>query len=262
MRFNKLIKRNILTLGAIALGCISLFPANISAEESKTVDVPHYGVLADWDSLPSVYEFSYDNSDASWYWGMWRDGVSYTSPEGEFNIDVRNEVSLYSDGEYVYLDVIFATCKPEFMASVLEFRIDGQLTQFQLLKDGLGLEKYADAEAGVYEFDVNHDLGDNAGESVESAISYAYIKESGYNYEFEVKIPLTAFAEQNPDIDLENINEISFFCSNITHNYVSTTGISTFPFVLGGICLLGVGFVVYKRKSFAKNQKKAEENNE
>lgn len=251
----------------LAMAVVMLIPVSVFAQddEEKTstwitectkdhdhttecCEIPYYGTFVDWTQVPYVWEFKYDNSDAAWGWGLWEDGYSFTTPEGEYDTDVRHKISLYSDGEYLYLDVIIATVYASGgRGSTLTFTVDGVETQFNLvLEDGNSLDTYN--TVGTTQVYLNHDLGELAGEFVEGSEAYYYIKESGYNDEFEVKIPLTALADQNKDVDLENINEITFTSASLTYQGVTITGISTFPYILGGICLCAVGYVVYKRK--------------
>ena len=74
----------------------SLFKLNSSSVgDAPAVD----GSFTGWDDIPASYEFNWNKPDA------WVDGVHYTETN---STDVRHEMKLYTDGENVYLKVVFA----------------------------------------------------------------------------------------------------------------------------------------------------------
>ncbi len=236
----------------ITVSTMSIYPCQTECtldhdHQTEICEIDYYGTFLDWTTVPYVWEFVYDNSDACWGWGLWDDGFCYTTPANEYDTDVRHKIALYSDGEYLYLDIIHATVYASgARGSTLTFTVDGVVTQFQLLTEtGNSLDTVK--TAGTYEVYLVHDLGDLAGEYIEDSAAMLYVNDTLKNSEYEVKIPLSALADQNGNINLENINEITFSSASLTYKGVTITGISTYPLVLAGICIAGVGYIVYKR---------------
>ncbi len=79
-------------LGTVEEKLSSVFGSSSSA---PAVD----GSFSGWDDVPASYEFNWNKPDA------WVDGVHYTDTN---STDVRHEMKIYSDGENVYLRVVFA----------------------------------------------------------------------------------------------------------------------------------------------------------
>lgn len=215
--------------------------------QTEICEIGYYGTFLDWSTIPYSWEYGYDNSEACWIYGMWQNGLCYTTPENTYDTDVRNKIALYSDGEYLYVNVIQATVNGpnRINGTTLNFTVDGVKTGFQLV-DSTGTTLESITSQGTYEVYLKHADGSVSGEFVEDSKAYVYVNQTTYNSEFEFKLPLTALAYQNPDIDMENINEVVFNSESLTYKGVTIVGVSTFPIIFGLLCLISVSFVAYK----------------
>lgn len=220
--------------------------------ETEICEIPYYGTLLDWTTIPYSWDmYGYSSIPTAGLASGWEmannQGYHYKNSSDEYDIDIRHKIAAYSDGEYLYVDIIHATVYDTgARGTTLIFIVDGVTTQFQLVTESGTTFEQIDT-AGTYTVYLNHDLGALAGSQVEGSEAYLYVRPTLKNSEFEFKIPITALAEQNPDVDIDNINEIEFRTDSLTDNGIIITGISTYPLVLGAICIAGVGFIVYKR---------------
>lgn len=203
------------------------------------------GSFTGWDDIPASYEFNWNKPDA------WVDGVHYTETN---STDVRHEMKLYSDGENVYLKVVFARefCNGQIgNGNDYQFWIDNQqMAAYQVeWPDGSSLS-YNTAEPGVYVVDVRHRDSSWSYVLTEGAVAYYRINDGNLNNELELKIPLSEFVKQNPNINLDNYNMISFFTPNLMQDKISTGGASTGaePFAAAVLLLVPVSYIWLKRK--------------
>ncbi len=203
------------------------------------------GSFTGWDDVPASYEFNWNKPDA------WVDGVHYTETN---STDVRHEMKLYSDGENVYLKVVFAR---EFSTGQIgngndyQFWIDNeQMAAYQVEWPNGSSLSYNTAEPGVYEVDVRHRDSSWSYVLTDGAVAYYRINDGNLNNELELKIPLSEFVKQNPNINLDNYNMISFFTPNLMQDKISTGGASTGaePFVAAVFLLVPASYVWLKRK--------------
>ncbi len=185
----------------------------------------------DWGSVPASYEFVYDNSDSCWNWGMWKDGVCYKSPPGEYNTDVRHLIQFYCDGKYVYLRIVFATVfSYEACGDNYLFYLDGEQTQYQLALEGEDsiTGKTEALGYGTHQLVVEHVDSGLSGEAATGAVAYL-IKSESANTEVQMKIPLSEMWTQNEVIDLENLNTIEFRCYPLMYRNLTASGADTLP---------------------------------
>lgn len=233
-----------------------------STETGASVTTSLVGI--DWDSVPSSYEYVYDNSEGCWNWGMWKDGVCYKSPEGEYNTDVRHLMQFYCDGHYVYLRIVFATIADhEAYGDNYLFYLDGEQTQYQLALPGEKsiTGKTEDLDAGIHQLVVEHVDSGLSGEEATGAIGYL-IKNSGANAEVQIRIPLSEMWNQNTIIDLDNLNTIQFRCYPLMYRNLTASGASTFPWLGAGIAFLVIpGSTVLIKKRGKKKVKEPDEQN-
>lgn len=203
------------------------------------------GSFTGWDDIPASYEFNWNKPDA------WVDDVHYTETN---STDVRHEMKLYSDGENVYLKVVFAR---EFHNGQMgngndyQFWIDNQqMAAYQVeWPDGSSLS-YNTAEPGVYKVDVRHRDSSWSYVLTDGAVAYYRINEDNLNNELELKIPLSEFVKQNGNIDLDNYSMISFFTPNLMQDKIHTGGASSGaePFAAVVFLLIPASYVWLKRK--------------
>lgn len=203
------------------------------------------GSFTGWDDIPASYEFNWNKPDA------WVDGEHYTETN---STDVRHEMKLYSDGENVYLKVVFAR---EFKNGQVangndyQFWIDNQqMAAYQVeWPDGTSLSN-SNAEPGTYQVDVRHRDSSWSYVLTDGAVAYYHVNEDNLNNELELKIPMSEFVKQNPNIDLDNYNMISFFTPNLMQDKISTAGASTgaVPFAAAAFLVVPVSYIVLKKK--------------
>lgn len=226
--------------------------------------------LLDWDSLPSSYEFNWDNSANCWYNGCWLDvdedgdvDVKYITPEGTYDNNVRHRIQLYCDGEYVYLHIKIATIYgAKFNGENYNFNIDGHKATFAVVKDGEVITgNVSGMENGTQQVDVIHGGGAISTTIVPGAEAYFTKYENNFNAEVELKIPLSEMSRQNESIDAENVSEISFHTSNLTTGEVTAAGASTFPLMSAAAALVLIpgSTILIKKKLGKKNEKEADE---
>lgn len=212
-----------------------------SSDSAPAVD----GSFTGWDDIPASYEFNWNKPDA------WVDGVHYTETN---STDVRHEMKLYSDGENVYLKVVFARefCNGQIgNGNDYQFWIDNeQMAAYQVeWPDGSSLS-YNTAEPGVYVVDVRHRDSSWSYVLTDGAVAYYRINEGNLNNELELKIPLSEFITQNPNINLDNYSMISFFTPNLMQDKIHTGGASTGaePFAAAVFLLVPASYIWLKRK--------------
>lgn len=219
---------------------------HLDAEMGSSSDAPPIdGSFTGWDDIPSSYEFNWNKPDA------WVDGVHYEETD---STDVRHEMKLYSDGENVYLKVVFARefCNGQIgNGNDYQFWIDNQqMAAYQVeWPNGTSLS-YNTAEPGVYAVDVRHRDSSYSYVLTDGAVAYYRINEGNLNNELELKIPLSEFVKQNPNINLDNYNVIAFYTPNLMQNKIYTGGASTGaePFAAAVFTLVPASYVWLKRK--------------
>ncbi|MBQ7955511.1 MAG: PASTA domain-containing protein [Lachnospiraceae bacterium] len=217
-----------------------------------------------WDNVPFSYEYVYDNSESCWNWGMWKDGVCYKSPPGEYNTDVRHLMQFYCDGHYVYLRIVFATvyaydaCGDNYL-----FYLDGEQTQYQLALEGEEsiTGKTEDLGPGTHQLVVEHVDSGLSGEAATGAIAYL-LKSEDANTEVQMKIPLGEMWNQNTVIDLENLNTIEFRCYPLMYHNLTASGASTFPWLGAAAAMVIIpGSTILLKRRGKKKVKKPDEKN-
>ncbi len=233
---------------------------NTASDTSSTTSL----IGIDWDSVPASYEYVYDNSESCWNWGMWKDGVCYKSPQGEYNTDVRHLMQFHCDGKYVYLRIVFATvyaydaCGDNYL-----FYLDGEQTQYQLALEGEEsiTGKTEELGAGTHQLVVEHVDSGLSGEEATGAIAYL-IKSEEANTEVQMKIPLSEMWTQNTVIDLENLNTIEFRCYPLMYRNLTASGADTLPWLGAAVAFVVIpgSTVLLKRRGKKKVKEPNEEN--
>lgn len=215
---------------------------NGGSGSAPTVD----GSFTGWDDIPPSYEFNWNKPDA------WVDGTHYTDTN---STDVRHEMKLYSDGENVYLRIVYAR---EFKngqvanGNDFQFWIDNeQMAAYQVQwPDGNQLS-YNSGEPGVYMVEVRHRDSSWSYVLTDGAVAYYRINENNLNNELELKIPMSEFVKQNPNINLDNYSMIGFFTPNLMQDKIYTAGASTGaePFAAAAFLLVPTSCILIKKKN-------------
>ena len=234
---------------------------NTATSTGDRASTSQFGI--DWDSLPASYEYNWDNSVNCWYWGVWVDGVRYTTPVGQYSTDVRHKIQIYCDGTYVYTHVIFSrdywnvVCGDDY-----RYYFDNQMTAFQLTAPGGGSIEQAARRmsAGTHQIEVRHRSSWISGKNVEGAVGYLTKYEDNVNAQVEFKIPLSEMMRQNDRIDMENLGTIKFYTPNLMYRTITASGADTLPMVTAGVSLLLIPGSSIILKKFRKKKKNDEEN--
>lgn len=220
----------------------------LAAIFSDEADIVIDGDFSDWADKPYSWEFGYDNSNEVWNGWFYVDGKLEQCEKGTFNNNVRHKISLYCDGENVYVYVQLAKAyKAGFSGEDYEFTIDGQMAAFQLFTQNVDM-----TNPGVYTVDVKdrhtYALADGASAKI-------LVHEGGIYNELELMIPLTAMETHNPAIDIENIGTIQFRASHLMYRPVTTSGADTMPFVWAALALLLIPTSAFVIKKYAEKKK-------
>lgn len=207
---------------------------------------PVDGSFTGWDDVPASYEFNWNKPDAN------VDGVHYTETN---STDVRHEMKLFSDGENVYLRIVYAReFKNGQVANGNDFQFwidDQQMAAYQVQwPDGNQLS-YNSGEPGVYMVEVRHRDSSWSYVLTDGAVAYYRINEDNLNNELELKIPISEFVKQNPDINLDNYSMIGFFTPNLMQDKIHTAGASTGaePFAAAAFLLVPTSCMLIKKKN-------------
>lgn len=193
------------------------------------------GDFSDWADKPYSWEYGYDNSGEVWGDGFYVDGEKVVCEKGTFNNKVRHKISLFCDGENVYVYVQFAkTHSKAFSGMDFMFFVDGKQAAYQLFP--VGIENiYGVPEEGIYDVDVKDR---NTYQLADGASAKFLVHENGLNNELEVKIPLETLKMHNSNIDIENISTIQFKSSHLTYRPVTSSGADTLPYVWAVLALM------------------------
>lgn len=210
------------------------------------------GDFSDWADKPYSWEYGYDNSGEVWGSGFYVDGVAETCPKGTFNNKVRHKISLFCDGENVYVYVQFAkTHSKTFSGMDFIFTVDGKQAAYQLFPVGIENNDKL-PEEGIYDVNVKDR---NSYQIADGSSAKFLVHENSLNNELEVKIPLEALKMHNPNIDLENIGTIQFKSSHLTYRPVTSSGADTLPFVWAMLALLLVPTSAYLIRKYYEEKR-------
>jgi len=180
-----------------------------------------------WEALPMTYENNWDNSNNCWYYGEWINGTQYKTDVGSYDTNVRNGVQLYSDGNYVYLRVVYSLSNTSYgntNGSDFNFKFGDQVAKFQLWNNGtIDHNSYAPGSTNI---EVRNGDGSISHNLASGAYATYYKDPNGRNDEVSLAIPMEAFLEQNSNINT-NSQTITWYCPNLTYREVSCGGTST-----------------------------------
>lgn len=240
-------------------------------EESENLDmatqerpaVSQFGI--NWSSLPASYEYNWDNSANCWYWGVWVNGVKYTTPVGQYSTDVRHKMQVYCDGTYVYTHITFSRDYWNVVnGDDYRYYFDGEMAAFQLTTIGGGnIERESRRMSpGTHQIEVRHRRTQLSGTLAEGSIGYLTKFEDNVNAQVEFKIPLSEMMRQNKKIDMENVGTIQFFTPNLMYRMITCSGAGTLPLVTAGVSLLVIPGSTLFIKKYRKKKKKEEKDEE
>lgn len=248
--------KQLLTVLMIFALFVNITPIYASAASNGSSIINIDGSFHDWDGLPYSYEYNWDNPYI--YPNHWNpvtqknETLTITDENGKpYNTTIRHKMALYRDNDNVYLHIIIAdNYNSGFNGNNYIFYCDGQQVQFQVcLPSGKAVSKNSFG-AGIYTLQVRHE--DTALSSHEALNSKAILKRNanGLNDELEMKIPLSEFHRQNPNIDASNIRMLEFFTPNLMYRHIICAGTDTAPYVgiVGCMAVAGAGCYLYQKK--------------
>lgn len=219
----------------------------IAAVFSNEAEIVIDGDFSDWADKPYSWEFGYDNSNEVWNGWFYVDGQVEQCEPGTFNNAVRHKISLYCDGENVYVYVQLAKAyKAGFSGEDYEFTIDGQKAAFQLFTQNVDMKT-----PGVYTVEVKDR---NTYALADGAAAKILVHEGGINNELEVMIPLEAMKTHNAAIDIDNIGTIQFRASHLMYRPITSSGADTMPFVWAALALLLIPSSAYILKKHTEKK--------
>jgi len=246
----------------VFLICLFLITSNTTtahAATSNTFNLANNNInvngnFDDWNSVPSSYEYNWDNSDNCWNQGVWVDGVCYKTEQGKYSTDVRHKVQMHTDGENVYLHIVFSRdYEAGFNGEDYQLSVDGNTASFQIefLEGGTVTNNLDNLEPGVHEVAVKHANSSLSSTSVEGAKAYLKTNDNNVNNEIEIAIPIKSLEQQNSSINSDNISVVSFYNPNLMYRDVAVAGTSSGPYILMIIC---TGIVVITTYLFLKRK--------
>lgn len=219
------------------------------------------GYYDDWEDKPYSWEYNWDNP---WqihdYWdGTQNITKEYRDEHGNpYNLDIRHKMSLFSDGEYVYLYIkVSSNDGAGLYADDFQFWIDNEMTAFRITyPSGSSLVQHMDQiDPGIYQAEVRHGSSSISDSVVGGASAIFTKKPDNLNNEIEIKIPLSALKLQNNKINLDTMGTIEFFTPNMMYRRIANSGVSTGPTIGIMISAIFAGSLIFWTRY--KNRSKA-----
>lgn len=216
---------------------LTILPWNSQVAKAYGDDINIDGYNDDWSAIPYSWEYPNDND--------YPDGQNY------YDINSRHQMSLYTDGEYAYLHIELSTKeKSGLNGENFQFWGDDIKTVFEL--SYVGGEKInknePGREPGIYALEVRHQGGNLNNTVVLGAEATYTIKDNNENNELELKLPLSAMADQDNSIVPEDIRQIAFFCPYLMYRRIICSGVSTSPYLGIVLCVIFAGGAAYLNK--------------
>ena len=217
-------------------------------------DISIDGNFSDWNNKPYSYEYNWNNPyyvENFWDQQIGQNITKYWYDENDrpYNLQIRHKMQLYTDGVYVYLHIIIANnYTAQWNGFDYNFYVDGERASYQLQFPSYNMT------TGCNRMEVRH-RDNSMSYQVTNADAVLYVPNNYQNIELEMKIPLSSMEYQNPNIDIEHFNEISFFTPNLMYRHIYTCGSSTGPYIGIGLCVLviiGGAIIIEVKKKNAR----------
>lgn len=232
---------------AIIILCVFTFLLNITPASAETftmgtsgVPITIDGYYDDWSDKPLSYHYNWDNSENCWKWGVWIDGVCYKTPEGTYDNNVRHIIQLYSDGTNIYGHIkISRQYGAKFNGEDYQFTFNnGQQASFQItdVNGQVITNEVKNFTPGIHSVQVRHRNGSCSYQIAENSQAKLTVYDDYLFTEVEFSIPLNTCVIQNRNIDLENLEVITFFTPNLMYQKIEIHGtpILIFSILIGG----------------------------
>mgnify|MGYP003290776738 CR=1 FL=1 len=233
----KVVMALIATAVLVASNVGMVFAAGLEATSGSGSAPVIDGSFDDWDEneIPLTYHYNWNK------------------PAGEngYSTDTHHAMQLYSDGDYVYLNVTYAADYGSNVNSeCYEFNVDGQTVRYQMTWPEGTVLTGSKPEEGVYEVDLRHGGGSCSWSFVDGASAYYKVNEGNVNNQLEFKIPLEEFAKQNGNIDLDNYSMIEMGNPNLMSGKISCAGSPTgsIPYAIAAFTLIPASCLLIKKK--------------
>lgn len=233
------------------MNCFAL-TTDLSEQNIGNSSEGNSNVLLDWDSVPSSYEYNWDNSSNCWENGVWVDEECYKTPQGEYSTDVRHKMQLYCNDGYVYLHIVYSRdYGSKANGNDFNFDINGQKVRFQMVDENGNSINQTYSE-GTHNISVKHEGSSLSGTTADDAECYLIVdNDNNINNQLELKISMEEFAKQNPNINLNEASLIGFTTPNLMYREISCAGSSTNGFL---IIVPIVIFLFFKLKGLKNNE--------
>lgn len=253
----KQIRKNMILI-VLCIVISGLYPYNITqgkaASSEGTISIDGY--FDDWSDKPYSWEYNYNNPYIIQnYWdGTQNITKEYYDENGNpYNLDIRHKMSLYSDGKFVYLYIkVSSNNGAGLYAEDFQFYLDNAMAAFRITyPGGTQINKHGYMpNPGIYTMEVRHRASALSDTVVNGATASLNKKANDLNNEIEIKIPLSAMKQQNPNINLEDFNRIDFFTPNMMYRRIACSGVSSGP-IIGSFLMMSIvggSYYISRRK--------------
>ena len=238
---------------------INLLPFQTGVAQAAQSGIVIDGYYDDWSDKPYSWEYNWNNPYIIYnYWdGSQNITKTYLDENGNpYNLEIRHRMSLYSDGEYVYLYIQTANqFGSGFNGEDYQFWFDNQMAAFRVtLMGGSTIGGISNLPEGNHYVEIRHRNGSISNSVVNGAQAFLTKRPDNKNNQLELMIPVSAMTEQNPRINTDTVNTISFFTPNLMYRRIACSGVSTGPVIGLALSAITVGgvFLWNKRKIRSK----------
>lgn len=209
----------------------------------------------EWEGYPVSYEYNWDNSNNCWYYGVWGGNgnlQNYKTKEGTYDSNVRHAMSLYCDGEYIYLKIIFASgYYGAANGNDFNFWIDDELIKCRVIyKDWSDLT--VPHFPGTYEVKILHENNWCSGTEMQGSSGSLTVNWNNNNNILKIKIPISEFKKQNQNINDKTFSKVDFYTSNLMYRKISCGGAGYKPlfFIIGSIFIFLSSTIIASKKIY------------
>lgn len=255
------------TVSSVAAVGLMAIPLTLGAFAAEVDDATQNAAATGGDGYVDYVENSVDNSsavsavnyDAAYassgitvdgYFDDWED-----KPHAAVHYDWQTEyngwhqVSIVSDGEYVYLHVRMAKTYSVFNGwnYIFTYDIGGQQKQMNIVVPTEYGTSDSLPKGGTYNLIPRYENGYGVIDGASGKLT-KYDASTGKSDEAEIKIPMKAFQQYAGLSD--SVKEISFYSPNLGPQKVTTQGADTAPYVIAGAgaVIAGTGVIFYTKK--------------
>lgn len=240
--------------------CISMFLLNIIPASANGTPISVDGYYDDWNDKPGSFHYNWDNSQNCWNGGEWadtnNDGIpeQYITAVNTFDNNVRHYIQLHSDDNNIYVHIKIAKIYgSKFNGEDYQFTFNnGQRASFQITDQNgqVITNEIGHYPPGVHNVQVRHRDGACSYSIAENSQAKLTVYGDRLYTDLEFSIPLSTCVIQNPNIDVANLEVITFFTPNLMYHSIETHGTPTLFYSI----LIGAGIAVIAQKGIKKKR--------